>query len=103
MDGFFATFFFFSEEIRHYIPLLDLFQKSMVSIYLCFGMNNLFLAFLYCSKILVNGYSTYSKGHREAFHPSVPSSIRPSVRSSIRPVMVCLLRWGRERMEYRLL
>jgi hypothetical protein len=29
------------EEIRHYIPLLDLFQKSMVSIYLCFGMNNL--------------------------------------------------------------
>jgi hypothetical protein len=35
----------FCEEIRYYIPLLDLFQKSMVSIYLCFGMNNLFWPF----------------------------------------------------------
>jgi hypothetical protein len=45
---------------------------------------------------------TYSKGRREAsFHPSVLSSIRPSVWSSIRLVMVCLLRWGKERVEYR--
>jgi len=43
-----------------------------------------------------------SKGRREtSFHPSVPSFIHPSVPSSIRPVMVCLLQWGGERVEYR--
>ncbi len=43
-----------------------------------------------------------SKGrHEVSFHPSVPSLIRSSVRSSIRPVMVCLLRRGGERVEYR--
>jgi len=49
-----------------------------------------------------DGNPTYSKGRREAsFHPSVPSSIHSSVGSSIRPVMVCLLRRGGERVEYR--
>ncbi len=45
---------------------------------------------------------TYSKGRREAsFHPSVSSSISSSIQSSIRLVMVCLLQWGGERVEYR--
>jgi len=45
---------------------------------------------------------TYSKGRRQtSFHPSVSSSIHPFVRSSIRPIMVCLLRQGGERVEYR--
>jgi hypothetical protein len=43
----------------------------------------------------------YSTGRHEAsFHPSVSSSIRPSV-PSIHLVMVCLLRQGGERVEYR--
>jgi hypothetical protein len=45
---------------------------------------------------------TYSKGRREAsFHLSVSSSICSSVQSSICFVMVCLLRRGGERVEYR--
>ncbi len=44
----------------------------------------------------------YSKGRHEAsFHPFVSSFIRPFVRSSIHPIMVCLLRWGGERVKYR--
>jgi len=43
-----------------------------------------------------------SKRRREAsFHPSVPSFIHPSIWSSICFVMVCLLRWGEERVDYK--
>jgi len=45
---------------------------------------------------------TYTEGRHEAsFHPSVSSSIHPFVQSSICLVMVCLLRRGEERVDYR--
>ncbi len=62
-----------------------------------------FFCFLFGFCLFNNEHITYSKGRREAsFHPSVSSSICPSVWSSIHPIMVCLLRRGGERLEYRL-
>ncbi len=68
----------------------------------CYGQCQSCVKILF--EIIIESFSqiTYSKGRHEAsFHPSILSSIHPSIQSSICPVMVCLLRGGEERVEYR--